>query len=301
MKKNCTNKSLKDFSSVAPFFVFPFHRETFSGTWDFIYSILWHFFWLQTRQKLHLSHRPVIYVDTPLDDKIPFCPEKIETYIGFIPFFIKPAWMLTKEIGLKKAGPIINEYTHYLAQMYKNAASIYRFCLTTTHRPKYLKNKHFRTIHFFDPHLLCVPSLHVSIAAGTYAFFKNKLTDDILPPEETKFRIAEIKQQAIDIIESVLFVKQHSVNCIPAALYMLTASSNGNFITINETIDLINDLFKTSPEISQDVKKEINNHFKYMFERTLLESFYSDNWQDCIKHWLLEHAEQTGQKIITKQ
>lgn len=301
MREKYSHKPLKDFSPVTPFFILPFYRKTAGGIWDFIYSIVWHFFVLQIRQKIHLSHRSVIYVDTQLDEKIPFCPEKVKIYMGFIPFFIKPVWMLSKRLGIQKASATVNEYMHFLARLYKDAASVYRFCFTTTHRPNYKKDRHFRAIHFFDPHLLCVPSLHVAIAAGSYAFFKKRFSEGLLPGNESEFRLSEIKQQAIDIIESVLFVKQHSVNCIPIAFYMLTASAKNDFLSIEDTVKLMDVLFQNSPEISENVRKEINEYFRYMYERTLLENCYSDNWQDCIKHWLIDYAKATGQKISVKQ
>lgn len=297
MKEKYAKIPLKNFSPVFPFLVYPFYPASVRGAWDFITAILIKFFWLQMKQKLHITHKPVIYVDTELDDKIPFVPEKIDTYMGFIPFLLKPTWMLKKRLGVKKAAPYINEYFHFLASMYKNAASIYKFCLTTTHRPNYKKNHHFRTIHFFDPHYLCVPSLHVTIAAGTYAFFKKKFAEKILPEQETQNRLEEIKKEGIAIIESVLFVKQHSVNCIPIALYMLNASIDNKLLSINDAVQLIDELFSNAPEISENLKKEINNYFHYMYERTLLENCYSNNWQDCVKHWLTDYAKSTGQTI----
>ena len=54
---------------------------------------------MQQRQVLHLTHRPVINVQTDLDNKIPFEPSKVNTYLGFIPFFVKPFDMMIKRLG----------------------------------------------------------------------------------------------------------------------------------------------------------------------------------------------------------
>lgn len=295
--KKYSTKKLWSFSSVSPWFIFPFSPYTFVNTWKLIIAIIKDFFLLQALHKLHLTHHPVIYVDTDLDDKIPFVPEKVKDYMSFIPFFIKPTTMLRKRLGMKKAGPYISIFLRFIATMYHNAASIYRFCMTTTHRPKYIQTKEFRAIHIADPHLLCVPSLHVTIAAGTYAWFKQLFKTGILPQEEAQKRLDEIYTQAMKITESVLFVKQHSVNCIPLALYMLTSTMNKSFFSIEDAADFMNDLFKNCPEISEDLRKEIVNYFEFMYEKSLLENIYSKNWQDCIKNWLIDYAKKTGQEL----
>lgn len=99
------------------------------------------------------------------------------------------------------------------------------------------------------------------------------------------------------IVESVLFIKQHSVNCIPLALYMLSSTMNKSFFSAHDAADFIDALFRESPEINSEVRQEILEHFYYMYDRTLLESRFSADWQDCIRHWLLDFASSTGQKI----
>ena len=54
-------------------------------------------------------------------------------------------------------------------------------------------------------------------------------------------------------------------------------------------------LFENTPEIQPEVKKEIQEYFKYMYERSFLEHIYENKWQDCIKNWLIEHARNTNQ------
>ena len=61
--------------------------------------------------------------------------------------------------------------------------------------------------------------------------------------------------------------------------------------------DFIECLFKDSTEISEEDRKEIIDYFIYMYDRALLESKYSANWQDCIQHWLIDFANSTGQNI----
>ena len=249
---------------------------------------------------LHISHRPVINVETDLDEKIPFNPGKVNTYLGFIPFFVKPLDMMIKRMGYKTAVPYINRNVAVLSKTYKSASSIYRFSMTTTSRPDYKEDAAFKAIHAADPHLLCVPSLHVAICAVTYAWYKKffqTAPEGIFTNEESERRVAEIKAQALAIIESVLFVKQHSVNCIPTALYMISAIFGTDFFSAKDAVAFIEELFNSTSELDDQTRSEITEYFTSLYERTLLENSFNDNWQDSIKNWLKDYAEKTGQKI----
>ena len=289
------------FSAVSPYFNLLGRARTFFPAWHFIFSVTHNFFFLQQRQVLHLTHRPVINVQTDLDNKIPFEPSKVNTYLGFIPFFVKPFDMMIKRLGYKKAAPYIRQNLRALTKTYKSASSIYRFSMTTTDRPHYMEDAAFKAIHAADPHLLCVPSLHVSICAVTYAwykgFFEKGVAAGLFSEEEADRRLAEIKAQAIAIIESVLFVKQHSVNCIPTALYMITAVFGDDFFSAEDAVFFIEELFKKSSEIDPATREEILDYFTSLYERNLLENSFNENWQDSIKNWLEDFAQKTGQTL----
>lgn len=285
-----------EYSAVEPFFKLPFHPKTAKCSWRFIKTVIKDFFFLQTAQKLHLKNYPVIHVDTELDELIPFEPEYVNIYMDFINFFVKSIDLLIKELGYKKAIPYINSYVDFLTKIYKNAAQIYRFCMTTTTRPK-CKKKKFITIRIFDPHLLCVPSIHVSIASGTYAWFKKFFSEDLIPNAEAENLLNQIKEKSISIIESVLYIKQHSVNCVPLGLYLITATNENSFFPTSDAINFIEALFKNSNDISEDNKSIIIDYINYMYERALLESIYHDNWKLCIINWLISYAKETGQTI----
>jgi len=265
----------------------------------YMYQVTHNFFFLQMKRALHLSRIPVIYVDTPLDDKIPFIPEKVNIYMDFVPFFLRPILMLSLRINTKESAQLEENFMKILSQMYKNTASIYRFCMTTTHRPKYYKGK-FKTIHAFDPHLLCVPSLHVTICTVTYAYYKSLRGKNILPEQELEDRIAEIRSYAIQIIESVLFVKQHSVNCIPAAIYMVTVTTPDSFFSSEDAHEFIDSIFLHCPEMPSDLREEVITHFKNFYDRCYEENKTSKNWQDPLKNWLIQHAKETNQPLKYK-
>jgi len=291
------HRPINSFSCVAPYFYMPLYPGTAKHAWKYIFTILKDFFILQHLQKFHITKRRVINVDTAIDEKIPFVPQKIFVYLSFVSFFVRPIDMLKHNLGLKKAAPYLCVYLKFLTSVYRNAASIYRYTMTTTSRPRYLKTHKFRTIHFFDPHLLCVPSIHVAISAGLYAWFRQFFKTGLFSNEEAEAYLNEIKKQALAIVESVLFVKQHSVNCIPLALYMLTSTMNKSFFSAQDAIDFIDSLFIDSTEIDQATRKEIIEYFYYMYDRALLESKYSSDWRLCIQHWLEDFAKEQNKTV----
>ncbi len=299
--KKDQHRPISSYSGVAPFFYMPLRLSTARHAWRYIFTILRDFFILQHLQRFHITKRRVINVDTEIDEKIPFVPQRIFAYLSFVSFFVKPMDMLKNKLGFKKAAPYLCVYIKFLTSIYMNAASIYRYTMTTTTRPRYFKSRKFRTIHFFDPHLLCVPSIHVAISAGVYAWFKQFFHMGLFTKEEESAYLEEIKTQAIAIVESVLFVKQHSVNCIPLALYMLTSTMNKSFFSAHDAIDFIDCLFVTASEIDEATRKEIIEYFYYMYDRALLESKYSSDWRMCIQHWIDDFADSQEQKKNTER
>ena len=105
--------------------------------------------------------------------------------------------------------------------LYERAAEVYRKNLSTTERPFYITRPNFLVIHALDPHLMCIPSLHVMVVIRTYTKFAEIIK---LIGEENRFakNVEELRRGALAITEAVLYIKQHSVNCIPAAMYAMT-------------------------------------------------------------------------------
>lgn len=290
-------KPLTDFkasTAVVTMIVFP---STSFWSLHFTMTTVRKFFLLQWSRKFNITHYPVLSVDAPLDEKIPFVPEKIGIYMDFSAFFCRAIGMLYKRIGMIRATEISNKFFKFLTHEYEEAYKIYTFSMTTTKRPDYEEMKPFRTIHKTDPHFLCVPSLHVTIAAGTWAFFR-KYMKDVLPAEEAEMRVKELREEALAIIESVLFVKQHSVNCVPSALYMLSATTEDGFFTTEDAIEMFNILFQKAPEVSDEAKKEIFDYFNYIYERDYIQNIYEDDWAESIKNWMRQHAKETGQEKL---
>jgi hypothetical protein len=109
-----------------------------------------------------------------------------------------------------------------MKKLYRFAAEVYLKNFSTTKRPRYYGNLRFLIIHITDPHLCCIPSLHVMIVLRTFTKFR-EILKIMGEGEEKKMekQIEELKRGALNIAEAVLYVKQHSLNCISAAMYAM--------------------------------------------------------------------------------
>jgi hypothetical protein len=188
-------------------------------------SALGDFFGLQFRAAWAPGRVRVTSVDHPLDDAVPFQPRRVAVYLDFVFFWIRAAGYLSARYG-RRADAAAAAFIDGMGELYRRAAAIYRANLSTTRRPVYLARPRFLVIHLADPHLLCVPSLHVMVAVRAYTHFRALAAalaaDAGLGPGADAERAAELRAGALAIVESVLYVKQHSVNCLPAAFYAMT-------------------------------------------------------------------------------
>jgi hypothetical protein len=169
------------------------------------------FFRLQSQARRHPGRVPVANVDHPLDKAIPFCPEWVMTYHDFSAFWVRTAAYLSRKAAPGAAGDFITT----MGALYAAAAEVYSRHMSTTNRPRYFGNIGCTVIQLFDPHLLCVPSLHVMVCIHTWIKARS-----FLEPRDTAY-IEKLFRHAVFITESILYLKQHSVNCIPAAMYAI--------------------------------------------------------------------------------
>ena len=183
-------------------------------------SIIYNFFLSQFRSAIFAGRIPVTSVDHSLDEKIPFVPSWVAIYIDFAQFWIRMISFFCRRYGRRAYIPI-RDFIISMGDLYAYAAQVYRKNLSTTKRPFYIARPRFFMIHLLDPHLMCVPSLHVMVVIHTYIQFA-AIAGQLGEEEKLKDQIEEMKQGALAISQAILFVKQHSVNCIPAALYAMT-------------------------------------------------------------------------------
>jgi len=185
-----------------------------------IASIFRYFFFLQYRAAFLPGRIPVSRADHSLDEKIPFLPGKVSIYLDFVAFWVRSLGFLLKNSGRRAMEPVRN-FLETMGSLYAFAAEVYSKNLSTTNRPFYIARPRFLLIHAVDPHLMCIPSLHVMVVIRTYTLFSEILKT---LGEEKRYadQAEELRLGAIAITEAVLYVKQHSVNCIPAAMYAMT-------------------------------------------------------------------------------
>jgi hypothetical protein len=185
-----------------------------------IATIFRNFFLRQYHAAFLPGRVPVSRVDHPLDMKIPFTPSWVSIYLDFTAFWTRIVTFLLRQYG-RRAFESVKEFISSMGSLYAFAAEAYKKNLSTTRRPFYIARPRFFLIHLVDPHLMCIPSLHVMIVIRTYTKF-TQIMRALGEYENFVPQIEELKRGAQAISRAILFVKQHSINCISAALYAMT-------------------------------------------------------------------------------
>lgn len=285
MKSEIYVKPFKNYSSTWTFSVLPFHPLTRKNAWALLDSAWKYFCVLQHKQKFHITNLPIVYVDHPLDKTIPFVPSNIRIYMDFVNFFCRIIKMFVSR--LKKDGYILSaKILEFIRKLYIDAAAVYTHSLSTTRRPFYLGKPKFFMVHFLDPHYLCVPSLHVAIVAGLWAKVRELLSETELSDEEKKSILDEIYTGSVAITESVLLVKQHSINCVAGALYMLSASNPEGFFKKEDVENFVRRLFENDSYVAESDKEKIRNHIISMYNDLLGKKNSQTEWQKPLHDWL---------------
>jgi hypothetical protein len=220
-------------------------------------SIFRNFFFLQYKAALLPGRVPVTSVDHPLDAKIPFIPRWVDIYLDFIAFWLRSLGFLLNRYG-RRALDTVKDFICSMDRLYGFSAVVYAQNFSTTERPWYIARPRFLLIHLTDPHLMCIPSLHVMVVIRTYTKFREmvrNLGDEAAMGSE----IEELRRGAVRITEAILHVKQHSVNCVAAAMYAMTRFDPPLFPRL-EAEDFASRLFRSSESILPGDAAVIRNH-----------------------------------------
>jgi len=201
-------------------------------------AILKDFFLPQFTNATGLTRRSEIYVDHPLDQEVPFSPRYVKIYLSFIRYCVDAVVYLYDRGGPCSVAAV-ESFVDKLTDLNKIAGSVYRTAHSTTQRPKYLKHPKFVMIHLFDPHLNCIPSLHVIVAC--HAMNELSQLADSLKLKDAAVIKQELENGAVEIVESVLLIKQHSINCVAAGLFCL--SSVYSSFSENDALSFVKKLF----------------------------------------------------------
>jgi len=280
-------------------FLFPTLRPAFCKT---VPEIFYNFFFCQFRAAFLPGRIPVTKVDHALDEKIPFVPSWVTIYLDFVHFWIRMIAFFLRRYKRKAHIPI-RDFIYSVGRLYVFAAEVYKKNMSTTKRPFYIARPRFLVIHMMDPHLMCIPSLHVMVVIHTYLQFletAKKMGDY----EKLKDQALEIKQGALAISQAILFVKQHSVNCIPAALYAMTCFCPELFPP-KEAEAFTNLLFSPAPKadealrknrvhpsaapltrIQEEDKARIKSHILSLYNRFLAERETAKSWEQPLIKFL---------------
>jgi hypothetical protein len=245
-----------------------------------IKSIFYNFFFRQFRAALFPGRIPVSPVDHPLDEKIPFTPSWVGVYLDFVAFWVRILGFLRSHYG-RRGIPPAAAFIETMGRLYAFAAEVYAKNLSTTRRPRYLARPRFLLIHAADPHLMCIPSLHVMVVIFAYTRFRAILCSRG-DGERFAPQIEEIRRGALNITEAILYVKQHSVNCIAAAMYAMTRFDPVLFPK-TEAEDFVSGLFGEDAGL-------IRGHILELYAAFLEAGKSAQTWEEPLLAFLRERA-----------
>jgi hypothetical protein len=243
--------------------------------------IFYYFFYLQFKAAFLPGRVPVTRVDHPLDREIPFNPRWVGVYLDFVSSWVRMTGFLLDRFGRKAAAPVL-DFIETMSRLYMVASEVYRKNLSTTSRPRYYKRPRFLLIHAADPHLMCIPSLHVMIVIRTYTKFR-AIVKELGAEADLTRQMEEVRQLALDITEAILYVKQHSVNCIPAAMYVMTHFDPRLFGT-EEAEDFVSAIF-TRP-LSPEKSAGIRAYIILRYRQFLAEGGAAKDWKEPLLKFL---------------
>ena len=190
------------------------------ATASFVVTVAKRFFIDQFGYKLRPGTVPLRNVEHKLDEGIPVRYETAGLYLTFVQLWISALSYLRRRLGRGFDDDIV-DFLGGLQRCYLDASSVYGQCLSTTRRPDRAPCPRLAFVYAVDPHLFCVPSLHVLVVCYSYwkigELLRARGADAEFAPE-----LAALRARAVAITESILYVRQHSVNCIPTALAMLS-------------------------------------------------------------------------------
>jgi len=226
-------------------------------------------------------------VEHPLDATIPVRYETIGLYLTFIQLWISAISYLRRCLGPSFNTDFI-DFLSGIRRCYLDASYVYGHCLSTTRRPSQAPSLHLAFVYAIDPHLFCVPSLHVLVVCYTY----KKLEDQLRSRgdfETFRSELAALKDRACAITESILYVRQHSVNCIPTALSMLSVILP-SYDEV-EAKDFLEKLFKHDDDITDTHRNDALVYMLALYDRVAGNSLEPADRYDAIVDFLVSYEQ----------
>jgi hypothetical protein len=199
------------------------HRRLRRGGLEVLKQAVREFFLPQFQSLLLPGTRPVAVVSHPLDDALPFAPSLFRRYLSYFTLWLKTLGCLHRIYGNTVLGDI-EGMMRDVCLLYRASGRVYRrFQSTTTSRRAAPANPYFVLIALFDPHLHCIPSLHVLTICYNYHQTRKIVGRHDGSRAGPGGRLAvQACAWALQITEAVLLVKQHSLLDIGPSLFLLS-------------------------------------------------------------------------------
>jgi hypothetical protein len=205
----------------------------------------------------------------------------VAVYLDFVAFWVRMLGFLLDRYPRRAREPV-RRFIVTMGELYAFASEVYAKNLSTTRRPRCYGRPRFALIHLVDPHLMCIPSLHVMVVIRTYTVFR-RILGSLGEAEARAPEIEELRRGALAITEAILYVKQHSVNCIPAAMYAMTRFDPSLFPP-EEAEDFVSRLFE-GPR-SPENREAIREHIITLYRRFVREGDSAPSWKDPLLAFL---------------
>lgn len=282
--KKTSGKSLYTFSKFHCTMKCIAHPKAFFYMMGFLLRMAGLFFFPQHFVKMGLKKIEVKHVDHKIDETVPFVPSKLSVYYDFIGMWLRTLDMMMTRYNYNSGANLAAEWFSYMALIYPEAYKLYSYKMTTTFRPQ-CDEKKIKKLRKTDPHYMCVPSLHIVTIAMAFAYYRKIFDREGFSQSDKDLWNKELFDRAIDIGESVLYVKQHSVNCIPAGLFMLRKVAPEIF-TDKEAKEFLDALFANAPDVKKEDKQEANDYMWKMYNTFVDEGKDETDWVVPVKKWL---------------
>jgi hypothetical protein len=225
------------------------------------------FFLPQFQTRLLPGTRPVVVVSHPSDDSLPFVPSLFRRYLSYFTTWLNTLSYLYRIYG-KMVLKDIEKMMRDVVRLYEVSGSVYRHCQsTTTSRRSAPTNPFFLLIALFDPHLHCIPSLHVLTVC--YNYYRTRQITARFDPDGASGRrlAAQTYAAALQISEAILLVKQHSLLDIGPSLFLLSREFPG--YDDGEIRRFVSDLFPDTAVVDRRTGQRLRAVILSSYERLL--------------------------------
>lgn len=250
-------------------------------------TIVRRFFFDQFVHKFKPGSVPVRNVEHPLDAGIPLRYESVGIYLGFVKLWVSALAYLRYELG-QSFDEDMADFLDGIERCYADASSVYSRCLSTTRRPSRAPNIRLAFVYAVDPHLFCVPSLHVLLVCFTYHRMA-KMLEARGAQASFAGELRALRARAVAITESILYVRQHSVNCIPTALAMLSVILPS--YNAAEATAFLSELFTEDDDIPPAQRDAACGYMAGLYKKIMASGKGRDELYGAITNFVLNYQE----------